>query len=260
MTEAATQVSEAPAEVATDNPATTQVSESVLGQAATNASDWTANVPEKFRTEDGVNSEAIYKSYSELESKLGKYGLPPESAEKYEYNYEPDESLPASLDGEIFDNLKGLAHTLGLSQKQFEPIAKGFEGYAKSLIEQAYAPEDPAEVRQQTESALKEVWKSDDELKSNMGLAIKAFSKYASDGINIDDVGNNPAMIRLLAAIGKDLGEDKGAIGGGDVSGGYADYETLMFSPAFINPHHRDHARVKAQVQAFEDRGFRLKR
>tara|TARA_R110000868_G_scaffold197434_1_gene443584 strand:+ start:4678 stop:5481 length:804 start_codon:yes stop_codon:yes gene_type:complete len=225
-----------------------------------NTVDWTTTVPDKFKNESGINHEGIFKSYTELEGKLGKYGLPPESADKYEYEYIPEEGNPLALDAEVFTNMKTLAHALGLSQKQFEPFAKGFDEYSKTLVStvQDKLGLTPEAQTAKTEETLKQIWKSDDILDKNMGLAFKGLEAYSNElGISIDDVGNNPVAIRLLAKIGSSLGEDKGALG--DVATQQS-LEDLMYSPAYLNAHHKDHARINSRVNELRSQGYTLKR
>ena len=70
---------------------------------------------------------------------------------------------------------------------------------------------------------LRKDWKTDDEFNQNVGLAFKAFSAFASeaDRAKIDEIGNNPIVLRLLANIGKEMQEDTPASGGGIPEGDF---------------------------------------
>lgn len=259
--EQATQVAETPTDNQPAAPAPTTPTETpttFLQTKEAAPTDWTTTVPDKFKGENGINHEAIYKSYSELESKMGKFGLAPEAPDKYEFSYEPNAESPLPLNGEIFDNLKTLAHGLGFSQKQFEPLAKGFEVHHNNTVKAVMEKFDltPEAKIAKTESTLKELWGND--IDNNMGLAIKGFNVYAKDiGLTMDDVGNDSAAIRILAELGSRLGEDKGAVG--DVVTQQT-LEDLMYSPAYTNQHHKDHARVNARVNELRAQGYKLQR
>ena len=56
------------------------------------------------------------------------------------------------------------------------------------------------------------MWTNEREFNSNLTVAYQAFQRYASpDNLQrIDEIGNNPIVIKLLANIGKTLQEDAG--------------------------------------------------
>jgi hypothetical protein len=65
----------------------------------------------------------------------------------------------------------------------------------------------------------------------------------------MDEIGNNPMVIRMLAKIGAEMQEDAPA--GGDVNlEEQQSIRDLMKSPAYMDPKHADHENVSAKVQS----------
>ena len=60
-------------------------------------------------------------------------------------------------------------------------------------------------------------------IRPECGLAFKAFDAFAAeaDRTRIDEIGNNPIVLRLLANIGKEMQEDSPASGGGVPEGDF---------------------------------------
>ncbi|MCS6037356.1 hypothetical protein LNQ52_20070 [Klebsiella pneumoniae subsp. pneumoniae] len=100
-------------------------------------------------------------------------------------------------------------------------------------------------------------WKTDAEFNKNIGLAFRAFNSLTDEGDRgrIDEIGNNPMVIRMLAKIGAEMQEDAPA--GADSNP--AEQQTirdLMKSEAYMNPKHTDHERVSAQVKAYYQKRY----
>lgn len=98
------------------------------------------------------------------------------------------------------------------------------------------------------QTELSDTWKTEQEFKANIADAQTAFNRFASpeDKAKIDEIGNNPIVIRLLANIGKGLQEDQPA---GQAQGiQQADVKKLMASDAYRNANHPDHKATHAQV------------
>lgn len=208
--------------------------------------NWMDSVPDKFKTADGINTEALFKSYSHLETRMGSTGLPPESADKYEV---PQVFGDAELPEETIQNLKTWAHENGLTQKQMEAVSSDFmetlNEVKESLLEEIGY--EPPEVKiENAKNALLEVYGSEQEVQKNLSLAEKAARAYYNG--DISEIEHNPAiLVQVLAKIGAQIGEDKGHIGGPVQN---IDRQKLMASEAFINPFHPEHALVMQQVTA----------
>lgn len=242
----------APAESAPTEP---QSGGTLLGQVQTQqpaqpadqapATSWQDTVPEKFKSNGEVNFEALTKSYLHLEQRLGSGDAPPASPDKYEMK------LPEGLQAEQFEGVRKSAHELGLSQKQLDGVMAQYFETIPQFIEQV-SP-NPAKA----EAALREVWQDSKEFNTNMGLANRAFKAYAGNDISIDDIGNNPAAIKLLAKIGATLGEDNPVNSAAILTG--EKVTELMSSEAYSNPRHPQHKNVHAQVRAHYENQTRMK-
>ncbi len=91
----------------------------------------------------------------------------------------------------------------------------------------------------------------------NIGLAFRAFNSLTDEGDRgrIDEIGNNPMVIRMLAKIGAEMQEDAPAV----TESNPAEQQTirdLMKSEAYMNPKHADHERVSAQVKAYYQKRY----
>jgi hypothetical protein len=212
-------------------------------------------IPEKYQVkkEDGtVDIEAsslkLAEAYGHLEKRLGSGDAPPKTPEEYQITV-PD-ALKDALDPKT-DPLLGAflkdAHAAGLSQKQIDLVMGKYFDLAPKLIEGS---------RQLSEAEciadLKNEWKDDATFKAEVGKAYKAVQAYGDKDAQaiLAEYGNDPRVIRLMARVGAELGEDRSINPGGTLPGGQS-VESLMTSEAYTNPKHADHARVSAQVQTY---------
>ncbi|EDK0573655.1 hypothetical protein U6465_004304 [Salmonella enterica] len=220
-------------------------------------SDW---LPEKYRVmgEDGkLNIEGsarkLADAHTSLEKRLGSVGTPPKTADEYEpkveiegFNWEEFKADPR------MQSFMKTAHAKGITNDQMSFILGEYAQRAPELVGGA------AELDSQSATAqLREVWKTDAEFKQNIGLAFRAFNSLADDADKgrIDEIGNNPMVIRMLAKVGAEMQEDAPA--GGDVN--LEEQQTirdLMKSPAYMDPKHADHERVSAQVKAYYQKRY----
>lgn len=123
-------------------------------------------------------------------------------------------------------------------QKYVAALPKALGVFEESAIETA-------------QTGLSDTWKTEQELKANIANAQTAFNRFASpeDKAKIDEIGNNPIVIRLLSNIGKGLLEDQPA---GQAQGiQQADVQKLMASDAYRNANHPDHKAIHARVQQY---------
>lgn len=211
-------------------------------------------IPEKFQVkkEDGTldleaSSLKLAENYAQLEKRMGTGDAPPKTSEDYQV------AVPEELKAhwqpesdEILKDFKKDAHGAGLTQKQFDFVMGRYFQIAPQLV--AGAQELTAEA---CTTQLRSEWKTDEQYKAEVGKAYKAAVGYGgadAEGI-IKDHGNDPRIVRLLARVGAEMGEDT-AINTGDQTNGGADaISALMASDAYNNPKHADHARVSAQVR-----------
>ena len=185
---------------------------------------------------------------------MGAGEAPPKTADEYKIN------VPASMAEKVtaealnkdpgFKEFVGKLHAAHLSQAQVDSVVGEFltRGDAMRLA-----------VAQQTADAttadLRKTWATDGEFTAGVQAAYRAGEAFAGkdaegksefDGI-LKDYGNDARIVRLLANVGKELGEDKGTPGAGQgVS--EQDAEALQKSKAYWNPNDPAHAATKAKV------------
>ena len=243
-----------------NNPGTGEPSGNSLlstGAGEPGASDW---LPEQYRVmgEDGkLNIEGsarkLADAHTSLEKRLGSVGTPPKTADEYEpkvevegFNWEEFKADPR------MQSFMKTAHAKGITNDQMSFILGEYAQRAPELVGGAAALDSEAASTQ-----LREVWKTDAEFKKNIGLAYRAFNSLAdeADKGRMDEIGNNPMVIRMLAKVGAEMQEDAPA--GGDVN--LEEQQTirdLMKSPAYMDPKHADHERVSAQVKAYYQKRY----
>ncbi len=212
----------------------------LLGSAADpwEAPGWEKLVPEKFIDEKGgIKIRDIAKSYAHLEKRIGSGELPP----KDETGYKVDVKLPDGV--EVSDeNRKSFlksCHAVGMTNKQ---VQFALDKYGEILNRFA-------DSRDQTVAGLKKDWAEGYD--ENMGFAQKALDALVDEGDRavLLKAGNNPALIRLLARLGKDLKEDTPPAGEYVSSGD--DIESLQKSKAYWDPKDPEHGKVKTKVTAY---------
>ncbi|HBD3034714.1 TPA: hypothetical protein KIU63_004470 [Citrobacter koseri] len=243
-----------------NNPGTGEPSGNSLlstGAGEPGATDW---LPEKYRVvgDDGKlsiegSARKLADAHTSLEKRLGSVGTPPKTADEYEPKVE--------VEGFNWDEFKAdprmqsfmkAAHAKGITNDQMGFIIGEYAQRAPELVGGAAELDAEAATTQ-----LREVWKTDAEFKKNIGLAYRAFNSLADDADKgrMDEIGNNPMVIRMLAKVGAEMQEDAPA--GGEVN--LAEQQTirdLMKSPAYMDPKHADHERVSAQVKAYYQKHF----
>lgn len=230
-------------------------SSSLLGTGAAQqpgATDW---IPEKLRVmgEDGTlniesSARKLADAYTNLEKRIGSGDAPPKTADEY--------APKVDAEGFNWDEFKAdpkmqgflkSAHAKGLTNDQLSFVLGEYMQRAPELVGGA------AQLDQEAAStALREVWKTDAEFKKNVGLAYRAFNSLADDADKgrIDEIGNNPMVIRMLAKIGGEMQEDSPA--GSDINlEEQQSIRDLMKSEAYMDPKHADHETVSARVRTY---------
>jgi hypothetical protein len=209
-------------------------------------------IPEKFRVMNGdtldieASARKLAESYSGMEKRFGSGDVPPKSADDYAVTV-PDSFKEVWQEDDRFKAFKADAIGAGLTQKQFDFVVGKYFDTVPGLIEGA-AQLDATKATEE----LRQVWKSDAEFKTNMGDAKNAFMKYAdpADVERIDDIGNNPMVLRILSKVGKELGEASG-IPADTGNTGADNVQDLLKSDAYLNSKHPEHKAVSAKVQTF---------
>ena len=212
-------------------------------------SEW---IPEKFRVLNGetldveASARKLAESYAGMEKRLGSGDVPPKTADDYVITV-PDQFKDVWQEDDRMKAFKNDAIGAGLTQKQFDFVMGKYFDAAPGLVQGA-AQLDATKATEE----LKQVWKTDGEFKANIGDALKAFEKFADpqDMGRIDEIGNNPMVLRMLAKIGKEVGEAGGIPRDGG-STAADNVQDLLKSDAYLNSKHPDHKQVSQKVQAF---------
>jgi len=234
--------------------------------AAGNPADPFGWLPEKHRVlgeDKTLNVEASAKklaeAYTGLEKRLGDVGMPPKTADEYK-----PEGLPETvkLDELMADpgtkSFLKKCHAKGMTNAQVsEVLAFGLQEWAPQLLKS-----DATQTAETATAALKEAWTDEGAFKENISLAYKAATTVASKaGFSYEDLAaagldNNPTFIRLMAALGPEIGEDRSPTGSAPTPDEAQTIRSLEASEAYKNPKHPEYERVSAQVRAFYQRKY----
>lgn len=216
--------------------------------------DW---LPEKFRVLNGdtldveASARKLAESYGGLEKRVGSGDVPPKSADEYALTV-PDQFKDTWQEDDRFKAFRADAHAAGLTQKQFDFVMGKYFTVAPELVQGAGAA-----TMEQATTELRSTWKSDAEFTANVQSAYKAFTAFAdpADRERMDEIGNSPVALRILAKIGKEMGE-AGGIPPDAGNTGADDIKALLVSEAAGNPKHPDHKATRAKIDQFYARKY----
>ena len=233
--------------------------------AGEGGSDPLAWLPEKYRVigdDKALNLEASARKVAEahraLEDRMRETGLPPKSPEEYK-----PEGLPETVNVDELMKDEGTKaflkrmHAKGLTNAQVsEVLAFGLAEWAPKLL-----ADDSQKSTQETLATLKQSWTDDAAMQLNLQHSWKASAAIAQKvGVSMEEIerryGNDPLFIRMMAAIGPEIGED-GNVNAG--SGGPTEAQTirdLESSEAYRNSKHPQHEAVSAKVRAYYQRRY----
>lgn len=197
VTENATTEVQAPTEVQTNVEQTTnqveQTAQTTEPEVKVEEPDY-SYVPKKFLKDGKPDWENLTKSYQNLEKKASQKGvLVPEDVAEYEWQG----NAPVQINEEQANAFKAEAQKAGLTKEQYAFV---MDKYAEVMTNTGFSADASAH-------ALKKVW--GEEFQANVNLARRAFDEFAPSDMNMDDpVFNHPTVVRLLARMGQELGED----------------------------------------------------
>lgn len=213
----------------------------------------TVTIPEKYQVkkEDGsidieASSLKLAEAYGHLEKRLGSGDAPPKTAEDYQI------AVPDALkdvwnpkeDPLLGEFLKS-AHAAGMNQKQVDLAMQTYLDVVPKLLEGSKTLSS-----EECTAELQKAWNTPEQYKAEVRKAYQAAIAYGDADAEaiLKDYGNDPRVIRLLARVGGEMGEDRSVTppGGGIPTG--QTVETLMNSEAYNNPKHPEHAAVSRQV------------
>lgn len=233
---------EAPAEVVTAAPVeTTTAAVETTPETKVEAEKFA--FPAKFLKADGTpDHEKLAKSYVSLEKRLGaKPNVPAASVEDYEWD-----ANGMDLNPERVSEFKSQVLEKGFTKEQYKFVMDSH----KNLIEGMTSAFDA----EKTEALLQEEWGSD--FKANAKAAKAAFNEFApSDANPHDPVWNHPAVMKMLARMGGELGEDSLAkVGKTTVSGESIDSQIAELRK---DPNYFNDAKLQTKMQELYDKKYK---
>jgi len=138
---------------------------------------------------------------SELYSKLGR---PNEASE---YKVEIPQSHQTYFAEDQLNEFKNVAHNIGLNQDQVSALLN----FQMKSIDNDVSKEGSriAVGKQETENSLKQEWGYDyDKQVRNAKRALEVYGDPELQQLMQGEAGNNPAVVKFFARIGKDITED----------------------------------------------------
>ena len=139
------------------------------------------NIPEKFRKDDGtLNTDALIKSYTELEKKIGTMiSVPDENADESSVcRFRRAIGVPESPDeyphNEMFDdeNVRKEFHKIGLTKNQVEKIYDIAQKFLSPVVNEILSVEQESNAM----SELKKIFGNDEKMHDAF-VAIKSFGE-----------------------------------------------------------------------------------
>lgn len=199
-----------------------------------------------------ASARKVAEAYSHAEKRIGSGDIPPKTADEYKVTV-PEalaevikaDELAASAD---FKGFLNKMHAAGLTQAQLDAVSA--EMLTRSVALQEGAAQKSAE---DCAADLAQTWPSAADRQQNIGHAYKAFQAFAAEGDKelMDQIGNNPIVVRLLAAVGKELQEDVPIIEGSPEARGWEDQlAEVKAHPGFMDRNHPEHAKLMARKDA----------
>jgi hypothetical protein len=209
-----------------DSPQTEQNSGSVLGSSTVGDNqNWKDTLPDELKNDPTLENykdvESLAKTVVHQQKMMGnRIPMPKndeEKAELYSKLGRPDEpdkydlAIPDSHKQHFHDtalnNFKNVAHQIGLNNDQVNAL---IDYQVKELdAQQNLVNAGSTNQKEEVEAGLKKEWGYD--FDKNLRAAQRAMQVYADDelmDLMNTEVGNNPAVIKLFARLGKDVTED----------------------------------------------------
>lgn len=222
------------------------------GAAAVAAVPLAERIPEKLRVskEDGTldleaSAAKLADGYAQLEKRLGTGDAPPKAPEDYAPKTERFDMEALKSDPEYQSFLKG-AHAKGITNDQLSFVLDTFADRVEKLGNGQMSTADFQAEMQANH------WKGAGEYEANMALGLKAIRAFAPDitAEEIASIPNSPVVAKLLAAVGKEVGEDRQIQHAAGISA--ADFDSqvaaLQASEAYNNANHPEHKKALAQM------------
>ena len=185
--------------------------------------DW---VPPKYMKEGKPDFKSLESDRAYMSKKLSQKGATEVNSVK-DYDWTPDpkkwEGLPP-LDEKRTNNFKEKMFKLGLTKEQYTGLMNEYVEVVGPGLKNLWTRE------KSTAHLTKELG---DDFDKTMQAANRVFDEFAPSDLSADDI-TDPRVIKMLAAMGKELSEDRPAISGANLSQmSKADVLKLMAKPDF---------------------------
>ena len=151
----------------------------------------------KAKMENAIVKPGENATDEEKAAYLKSLGVPDKPEE-----YELPKSDGVEHDEKMVEWAKNTFHQAGLNKDQAAVISQAWDGFVQGL-EQSIQ-EHETQVLTDTETKLKEEWKSDYD--KNFELSKRAFTKFA--GADLAEFNVHPVLVRAFFEVGKAMGED----------------------------------------------------
>lgn len=264
MSEAATTTAAAPAPASSAAPAPA-AAESLLSAStgapaasapaapAVGGADDLAWLPEKHRVNgaDGqidmaASAKKLGEAYGALSQKLGQPPAVPANASEYSFDI-PEQYKDVAMDETMSAAFRERAHKAGLSVEQYQFVMGEYFSLVPEMLNGA-----AQKTADQARSALQQVWGTESEYTAGVSAAQRAMhglpSGLAEEAVQAG-LGTNPAFIKIMAALGKEMREDRPPRTG--TASAATNVDSLMASEAYRDRKHPQHTAVSAQVRQF---------
>lgn len=205
------------------NTAPVQAAAPVTEAAAPEVPAWHEKFPTKYRNNGEPDVDKLIEGYDHLQKKLSSKGYAP-PADIAEYG----DAAPKSydIDPEAFTAFKSQAQELGINKDAFAKIIEAHDAEVARLL-------PPVEV---TEAQMKQHWGR--EYEANLATANRAFKEFIDPSIDASHpVFQNPEVMKFLANVGAQLGEDSNPLPASTSKSGMtqSDIEKMMSDKGYYN-------------------------
>jgi hypothetical protein len=170
--------------------------------------------------------------------------VPPKTAEEYAI-----ETLP---EGITFDDIK--------ADPAMQSFMKGAHARGITNAQLEYVLNEHLNIMGSTMGAAEQMSIEECGQDRNLGNAYRALQAFAAtpeDADALDEIGNNPALVRMLAKIGAELQEDEPIHEGSQAAQSWEDeIATLRSHPAYLDRSHAEHKQVMAKMDAMYSKRY----
>ena len=205
------------------------------------------NIPEKFLNKDGtLNSEALIKSYSELEKKISNMVSVPDekSDESVKNRFRHAIGVPDSADdyphNELFDNddIRQEFHKIGLTNAQVEKIYNIAQEFLSPVVSEIFSVQQESNAI----SELKKFFGSDEKMREAF-IAIKSFGEKFLPRDAFDELCSTPQGIQGIYKMMQSM-EPSVETGGTDAKKlTDTDLRNMMRDPKYWRDHDEEYIR-----------------